>query len=121
MPAVSPFRAGLFPLPFGRIYPRVGSHNGCGEGQPVGLFADAARQMAKSDAAPFHDWLASHQPQPPPMVFDRWDDARRLPFPGGPDRTDDLVAVLRRSDVPDAQPMYQIIEVQVAPEPLIFH
>lgn len=85
----------------------------------MGMFDETARHAAKHDPGPFNAWVLSHEPPPPPLAFERWDDARRLPLPGGPDRTDDLVAILRRTDTPDAPSVSQIVEVQTKPEPLI--
>jgi hypothetical protein len=81
----------------------------------MGMFDQNARAAAKQDGAAFFAWLLSRYQPPPPLAFERWDDTRRLPLPGGPDRTDDLVAVLRRTDAP-GQVVYMIVEVESEPE-----
>lgn len=86
----------------------------------MGQFDETARQAAKEEAHSFIDWVLSHDTQPSPWRFDRWDDARRIPLPGGPDRTDDLVAVLRRTEGPDVLPVFQIVEIEAEPNTLIF-
>jgi len=77
----------------------------------MGMFDQNARAAAKLDSATFCAWLLHRYQPPPPLTFERWDDSRRLPLPGGPDRTDDLVAVLRRTDVLN-QVVYLIVEVE---------
>jgi hypothetical protein len=52
-------------------------------------------------------------------VFDRWDDTRRRTEPGEPDRTDDLLAVLRHTSEPDRF-AHAIIEVELEPRPRTF-
>ncbi|HKI38298.1 MAG TPA: hypothetical protein VKA46_40995 [Gemmataceae bacterium] len=81
----------------------------------MGMFDQNARAAAKQDGAAFCAWLLRRYQPPPPLAFERWDDSRRLPLPGGPDRTDDLVAVLRRTDAP-GQVVYMIVEVESEPE-----
>jgi len=81
----------------------------------MGMFDQNARAAAKQDGAAFFAWLLRRYQPPPPLAFERWDDSRRLPLPGGPDRIDDLVAVLRRTDVPD-KVAYMIVEVESEPE-----
>jgi hypothetical protein len=81
----------------------------------MGMFAQNARAAAKQDGAAFLAWLLRRYQPPPPLAFERWDDSRRLPLPGGPDRTDDLVAVLRRTDAP-AQVAYLVVEIESEPE-----
>jgi hypothetical protein len=81
----------------------------------MGMFDQNARAAAKLDGAAFFAWLLRRYQPPPPLAFERWDDTRRLPLPGGPDRTDDLVAVLRRTDVP-GHVVYMIVEVESEPE-----
>ena len=86
----------------------------------MGMFDQNARQAAKPDGAAFFAWLLRRLQPPPPLIFERWDDSRRLPLPGGPDRTDDLVAVLRPADgTPGVT--YLIVEIETEPERHIFH
>lgn len=86
----------------------------------MGQFDETGRQAAKDEPHPFTDWVLSYQPKPVPWAFERWDDARRVPLPGGPDRTDDLAAVLRRTDGADSPPGLQIVEIEAEPNALIF-
>jgi hypothetical protein len=85
----------------------------------MGMFDQTARQACKLDGGPFFAWLLRHCQPPPPLVFEGWDDTRRQPLPGGADRTDDVVAVLRRTDIPD-QRAWMIVEAETEPERLIF-
>jgi hypothetical protein len=89
------------------------------QGDPMGMFDQTARQACKLDGGPFFAWLLRHCEPPPPLEFEGWDDARRQPLPGGADRTDDVLAVLRRTDVPD-QRCWMIVEAETEPERLIF-
>src|SRR5437870_2615893 len=87
----------------------------------MGMFDQTGRQTCKLDGVPFFAWLLRHcEPPSPPLAFERWDDTRRQSLPGGPDRTDDVVAVLQRTDVPGQQ-IWMIVEVETEPERLIFH
>jgi hypothetical protein len=81
----------------------------------MGMFDQNARMASKQDGASYFAWLLHRYQPPPPLAFERWDDSRRLPLPGGPDRTDDLVAVLRRTDQP-GQIAYLIVEIEAEPE-----
>src|SRR6516165_10233379 len=85
----------------------------------MGMFAQNARAAAKQDGAAFLAWLLRRYQPPPPLAFERWDDSRRLPLPGGPDRTDDLVATLRRTDQPE-QVVFLIVEIESEPERHLF-
>jgi hypothetical protein len=78
-------------------------------------FDRTARQASKVNAGPFFAWLLNHFQPPPPLVFERWDDTRRSSWEGGPDRTNDLLAVLRRSDQP-GRLSYVLVEFQSEPE-----
>jgi hypothetical protein len=81
----------------------------------MGMFDQTARVASKQDGAAFFAWLLRRYQPPPPLAFERWDDSRRLPLPGGPDRTDDLVAVLRRTDQPE-QVVFLIVEIEAESE-----
>jgi hypothetical protein len=89
------------------------------EGPVMGMFDQTARQASKVEGEPFFAWALSRSPQSPPLKFERWDDTRRLVVPGEPDRTNDLVAVLRRTDA-EAPPCFMIVEVESEPERVIF-
>ena len=82
-------------------------------------FDRTARQAAKLDEGPFFAWLLGHCTPAPPLVFDRWDDTRRVSWPGGPDRTNDLLAILRRTDRPNRF-AYLIVEFESEPEQHMF-
>jgi hypothetical protein len=86
-----------------------------GGGRAVGMFDQNGRQAAKIDGAGFVAWLLRRARPEPPVRFESWDDTRRTSWPGGPDRTDDLVAVLARTDRTDARARL-IIEVALEPE-----
>jgi hypothetical protein len=78
-------------------------------------FDRTARQASKVNAGPFFAWLLSHFQPPPPLVFERWDDTRRSSWEGGPDRTNDLLAQLRRTDQA-GRLAYLLVEFQSEPE-----
>ncbi len=86
----------------------------------MGMFDQTARQACKLDGAPFFAWLLRRFDPPPPLAFERWDDTRRQPLPGGPDRTDDVVAVLQHTEAAE-QRTWLIVEVETEPERFIFH
>ncbi len=62
-------------------------------------FDQASRYAAKLDAPGFITWLLRHRLNQ--VTFEGWIDARRLPFPGNPDRTGDTVARLREPAEPE--------------------
>ncbi len=84
----------------------------------MGMFDQNGRQAAKLDGPGFVAWLLRRFTPLPPLAFDRWDDTRRTSWAGGPDRTDDLVAVLRRTDRDGRA--YLIVEIETEPERHIF-
>ncbi|MCI0460136.1 MAG: hypothetical protein L0Z62_24555 [Gemmataceae bacterium] len=86
----------------------------------MGMFDQTARQACKLNGGPFFAWLLRRFDPPPPLVFERWDDTRRQPLPGGPDRTDDVVAVLQHTEAAE-QRTWLIVEVETEPERFIFH
>jgi hypothetical protein len=80
-------------------------------------FDQASRYGAKLDPPGFIQWLL-RQPREQ-VTFTGWIDARRLPFPGNPDRTGDTVARLREQADPErawALP----IEFQIEPDSEMF-
>jgi hypothetical protein len=81
----------------------------------MGMFDQNARAASKLDGAAFFAWLLRRYQPPVPLAFEHWDDTRLVPLPGGPDRTDDLVAVLRHTDRPE-QVAYLIVEIESEPE-----
>ncbi len=85
----------------------------------MGMFDQTARQASKIDGGPFFAWVLRRFDPLPPLAFERWDDTRRLTVPGDPDRTNDLVAVLRRTDDP-TKIVYLVVEVESEPERHIF-
>ncbi len=80
----------------------------------MGPFDQTARQIAKSNGRGFTAWVLRHGNPPPPLPFARWDDTRRTSWPGGPERTDDLVAILQSPD--GAERTWLIVEVKAEPE-----
>jgi hypothetical protein len=86
----------------------------------MGVFDDTARMACKLDGAGYFAWLLRRFPAPPALVFDRWDDTRRVSPPGWPERTDDVVAVLRPAQG-EGPPTWMIVESETEPERFIFH
>ncbi len=86
----------------------------------MGPFDQTARQISKEDGKDFFGWLAARLARPWPVRFERWDDTRRTVWPGGPERTDDLVGILERTDRPDAL-VWVIVEVKAEPESESLH
>ncbi len=80
----------------------------------MGPFDQTARQIAKSNGRGFTGWVLRHGDPPPPLPFERWDDTRRTSWPGGPERTDDLVAILQGPD--GTGRTWLIVEVKAEPE-----
>jgi hypothetical protein len=68
-----------------------------------------ARQLCKFDGPAIVAYVLRRYDPPPPVRFLRWDDARRTSWPGGPERTNDAVAILERLDEP-GRLAYLIIE-----------
>lgn len=85
----------------------------------MGVFDQAAREAGKTGGTGFIRWLLSRDRADPPWAFDRWDDTRRSTGPGEPDRTDDLVAVLRHASDP-TRTAHAIVEVELEPRPKTF-
>jgi hypothetical protein len=86
----------------------------------MGQFDQTARSVAKMNGAAFFGWTLGRYGSPAPLVFERWDDTRRLVCPGEPDRTNDLVALLHVPDHPERQ-VWMVVEVEVEPERGIFY
>jgi hypothetical protein len=86
----------------------------------MGQFDQTARPLAKKDGASFFGWALSCVKPTPRWTFGSWDDTRRLVCPGEPDRTNDLVALLRDEDRP-SRPLWLITEIEDEPEPGIFY
>jgi len=80
-------------------------------------FDQAARYFARMDPAGVLAWVLGTRPGE--FQFRRWIDTRTLPFPGSPERVGDLVAHLERIE-PPGQPWLVPVEVQIAPDPLMF-
>jgi hypothetical protein len=74
------------------------------------VYDQAARYAAKLDAVGFVRWLLGM----PTLVFHRWLDTRRLPFPGEADRICDTVACL---EDPAAPGVLWAVPVEFALEP----
>ncbi len=79
----------------------------------MATFDETARQACKLDGPGLTRWLDELGDEPMAADFDRWDDTRRTSWPGGPERTDDVVCVLRRRG--DGKPAHLIVEVATEP------
>ncbi len=75
-------------------------------------FDQAARYAAKLDPAGFLSWLLPGLD--PAWTFREWLDTRRLPFPGGRDRTNDTLAALA-NPVASGEQWAVIVEFQAEP------
>jgi hypothetical protein len=82
-------------------------------------FDQNARQAGKLDEVSFLTWVLRHYTPPPPLVFQAWDDTRRKSWEGGPDRTNDLVALLRDPAHPECR-AWLIVEFESEPERFLF-
>jgi len=78
-------------------------------------FDEAARQVCKVSGAGLTPWLDHFAEESMAADFAAWDDARRTSWPGGPERTDDVVCVLRRRA--DGRPARLIVEAETEPRP----
>lgn len=85
----------------------------------MGVYDDTARQLDKLDG-PAAVTFALRRVVPSTVRFARWDDARRTTWPGGPERTDDAVAILSRLDEP-GKLAYLIIENETEPRRTALH
>jgi hypothetical protein len=81
----------------------------------MATFDEAARQACKVDGPGLTQWLDRFAPEPMAADFASWDDTRRTAWPGGPERTDDVVCVLRRRA--DGKPAHLVVEVETEPRP----
>lgn len=81
----------------------------------MATFDEAGRQAYKVDGAGMTPWLDRFADESMTADFAAWDDARRTAWPGGPERTDDVVCVLRRRT--DGKPARLIVEVATEPRP----
>src|SRR5206468_6933991 len=81
----------------------------------MATFDEAARQACKVDGAGLTHWLERFAGESFDADFVSWDDTRRTSWPGGPERTDDVVCVLRRRA--DGKPAHLIVEVATEPRP----
>jgi hypothetical protein len=81
----------------------------------MGLFDQAARRAAKEDGHHFLDWVLREEASgTAALVFERWEDARRVRFPGDPERQDDVLAVMRWREHPERR-YYLVVEIQTEP------
>jgi hypothetical protein len=64
------------------------------EGTPMNTFDQVARNACKLDGNALFRWILSRRPDWG-YTFDSWTDTRRLTLPGEPDRTNDIVALLK--------------------------
>jgi hypothetical protein len=76
-------------------------------------FDETARQACKVSGAGLVAWLDRFAEESMAADFAGWDDTRRTSWPGGPERTDDVVCVLRRRT--DGGPAHLIAEMATEP------
>jgi hypothetical protein len=81
----------------------------------MATFDETARQACKVSGAGLTLWLDRFADESMAADFANWDDTRRTSWPGGPERTDDVVCVLRRRA--DGKPAHLIVEVETEPRP----
>jgi hypothetical protein len=81
----------------------------------MATFDEASRQTCKVDGPGLTLWLDRFAVVSMAADFAAWDDTRRASWPGGPERTDDVVCVLRRRA--DGKPAHLIVEVETEPRP----
>jgi hypothetical protein len=80
----------------------------------MGQFDQTARRAVKLDGPRFFG--RALRDEPVKLRFVRWEDARRLPFPGDPDREDDAVARLAVPAAPEEESIWPV-EAQTEPDP----
>jgi hypothetical protein len=81
----------------------------------MATFDAAARQACKVSGTGLLVWLDRFAEESMAADFAGWDDTRRTSWPGGPERTDDVVCLLRRRA--DGKPAHLIVEVETEPRP----
>jgi hypothetical protein len=81
----------------------------------MATFDETARQACKVDGDGLTLWLDRFADESLAADFATWDDTRRTSWPGGPERTDDVVCVLRRRA--DGRPAHLVVEVETEPRP----
>jgi hypothetical protein len=79
----------------------------------MATFDETARQACKVSGPGLVPWLERFADEPMEADFANWDDTRRTSWPGGPERTDDVVCVLRRRA--DGKPVHLIVEAETEP------
>src|SRR5436190_21300738 len=81
----------------------------------MGQFDQTARPLSKMDGSAFFAWGLACSAPGLRLSFVRWDDTRRLVSPGEPDRTNDLVALMRDEARPD-RPVWLVVEIEEGAE-----
>jgi hypothetical protein len=76
----------------------------------MATFDETARQACKVSGPGLLAWLDRFAAESMAGDFASWDDTRRTSWPGGPERTDDVVCVLRRRA--DGGPAHLIVEAE---------
>jgi hypothetical protein len=79
----------------------------------MATFDETGRQVCKVSGAGLVPWLDRFADESMAADFAGWDDARRTSWPGGPERTDDVVCVLQRRA--DGKPAHLVVEVATEP------
>ncbi len=78
----------------------------------MATFDEVGRQACKVSGTGLVPWLERFAEEPLAADFAAWDDSRRTAWPGGPERTDDVVCVLRRRR---GGPAHLVVEVATEP------
>jgi hypothetical protein len=81
----------------------------------MATFDETARHACKVSGAGLTAWLDRFAAESMAADFASWDDTRRTSWPGGPERSDDVVCVLRRRA--DGKAAHLIVEVETEPRP----
>jgi hypothetical protein len=79
----------------------------------MATFDEVGRQACKVEGPGFVPWVGRFAAESMAADFGTWDDTRRTSWPGGPERTDDVVCVLRRRA--DGTPAHLIVGVATEP------
>jgi hypothetical protein len=79
----------------------------------MATFDETARRACKVSGLGLTQWLDRFAAESMAADFASWDDTRRTSWPGGPERTDDVVCVLRRRA--DGKPAHLIVEAATEP------
>jgi hypothetical protein len=79
----------------------------------MATYDETARQACKVEGEGLVRWLEGFAKEPWGADFGAWDDTRRAAWPGGPERIDDVVCVLRRRK--DGKKAHLVVEAATEP------